>query len=158
MNKLHYTLRSFESKDREAIKDLMRGVSWPEHYVEVHANAAEKLSKDDEGDVLVAIQDNKIIALMAMKHQRLNFLTCVYTLVVAAEFHRNGLGKALLDYAEKRARESENRGIFLDTTDNNTNARLFYKAIGFHEAYTMPHYYLDDLDGITYLKLFNRQL
>lgn len=158
MNKLSYTLRPFELKDKEAVKTMLRGVNWPEHYVGVHANAAEKFLKDDEGDVWLATQGEQIIGLLAMKHQKLNSLTCVYTLAVASDFHRKGLGRALLEHAEKRAKEVGNRGVFLDTTDNNTFARLFYKAVGFHEAYTMPHYYLDDLDGITYLKLFNRKL
>lgn len=158
MNKLNYTLRPFELKDKEVLQTMIRGVNWPEHYVGVHSNAAEKLIKDEEGDVWLAIHEDHVIGLLAMKHQKLNFLTCVYTLVVASEFQRKGLGKALLEHAQKRAKEAGNRGVFLDTTENNTFARLFYKAVGFHEAYTMPHYYLDDLDGITYLKLFNRKL
>jgi ribosomal protein S18 acetylase RimI-like enzyme len=33
-------------------------------------------------------------------------------------------------------------------------ARGFYDARGFTEAYRMPRYYADDVDGVTYAKFF----
>lgn len=158
MNTPSFSFHPIHTTEIEDIKDLMRGVEWPEHYVGVHAKAAEKYIHDDEGEVYVAKIDGAIAGFISMKHQELNALTCVYTLVVGKAHQGQGLGKALLELAVQRAKEKKNRGVFLDTTDNNTPARGFYKAVGFHEAYTMPYYYTDELHGITYLKLFNKKL
>jgi ribosomal protein S18 acetylase RimI-like enzyme len=136
----------------------MRGVEWPEHYVGVHTVAAQKFTADDEVEVYLATAGDEIVGFISLKHQHINFLTCVYTLVVAKSYHRKGVGKALLDLAEDRARARGHRGVFLDTPDANTQARAFYNAVGFQEAYTMPYYYSDELHGITYLKLFNKKI
>jgi ribosomal protein S18 acetylase RimI-like enzyme len=155
---MNYTLRTYKKEDNEALKSLMREVEWGEHYVDVHANTANDLSQDNEGEVVVAEANGNVIGFISFKHQKLNFMTFVPTLVVSTKFHNQGLGKALLKYAEEQSRKINYRGIYLDTPDTNLPARAFYKAIGFHEAYTMPHYYLDDLNGVTYIKLFNRDL
>jgi ribosomal protein S18 acetylase RimI-like enzyme len=158
MSALPYTFRSIDSNEYETLKTIMRGVEWPEHYVVVHAHAAEKLTQDEEGEVFVATDEGDIIGFINLRHQKLNWLTSVYTLAVAKAYHRTGVGKALLELAEERARARGNRGIFLDTTDNNTPAREFYKAVGLQEAYIMRYYYTDELHGVTYLKLFNKQI
>lgn len=153
-----FTFRPIAAHEFETLKTIMRGVEWPEHYVGVHTVAAQKFTQDDECEVYVTTAGDEIAGFISLKHQHINFLTCVYTLVVSKQYHRKGFGKALLDLAENRARARGNRGVFLDTTDNNTQARAFYKAVGFQEAYTMPYYYSDDVHGITYLKLFNRRI
>lgn len=158
MTNFPYTFRPITSHEFETLKTIMRSVEWPEHYVGVHAEASEKLTKDDEGEVFVATDKDQIIGFINLRHQKLNGLTCVYTLVVAKLYHRKGIGKALLELAEQRARARGNRGIFLDTTEQNTNARTFYKAVGLQEAYLMPSYYTDELDGRTYIKLFNKRI
>jgi ribosomal protein S18 acetylase RimI-like enzyme len=158
MSTLPYTFRPIAPHEFEMVKTMMRGVEWPEHYVDVHAQAAEKLTQDDEGEVYVATDKDNIVGFMNLRHQKLNWLTCVYTLVVAKDYHRKGVGKGLLELAVERARAHGNRGIILDTTDQNAQARTFYKAVGLQEAYTMPYYYSDELHGVTYLKLFNKKI
>jgi ribosomal protein S18 acetylase RimI-like enzyme len=155
---MNYTFRPISAAEFDTIKAIMRGVEWDEHYVDAHAVAAEKFTKDDEGEVYVATLNDDIIGFMSLKHQRINFLTYVYGLVVAKAFQGQGLGKALMEFAEQRARARGNRGVFLDTPDDNTQARTFYKAAGYQEGYRMPKYYTDELDAITYLKLFNVKL
>jgi ribosomal protein S18 acetylase RimI-like enzyme len=158
MNTQPYTFRPIGTQEYETIQTIIRSVEWPEHYIRAHTVAAQKFTKDDEGEVYFAEKGNEIVGCISLKHQQINFLTCVYTLVVAKPYHRKGVGKALLNLAEDRARARGNRGVFLDTTDENTQARAFYKAVGFQEAYTMPYYYSDELHGITYLKLFNKKI
>lgn len=158
MNAMPHTFRPLNENEFESLKTIMRGVEWPEHYVGVHAIAAQKFTQDDECEVFVVESDNTTVGFISLKHQHINFLTNVFTLVVDKAYHRRGIGKALLGLAEERARSRGNRGIFLDTTDNNTQARIFYKSVGLQEAYTMPYYYSDELHGITYLKLFNKKI
>jgi ribosomal protein S18 acetylase RimI-like enzyme len=158
MLKSRYMFRPLVPNEIEMLKTIMRGVEWPEHYVGVHAEASEKLINDDEGEVFVATDNDNIVGFINLRHQKLNWLTCVYTLVVDKPYHRKGVGKALLELAEQRARDRGNRGLFLDTTEQNTNARTFYKSVGLQEAYFMPSYYSDELDGRTYIKLFNKRI
>lgn len=157
MNASLFTFRPIESQEIENIKLIMRDVEWAEHYVDVHAKTAHKFTQDDEGEVFIAMVGNTMAGFIALKHQQINWLTYISTLVVGKNFQRKGLGKQLIDLAEKRAHARGNRGIFLDTTDQNTQARMFYKGVGFQEAYTMPHYYSEDIHGITYLKFFNKK-
>lgn len=158
INTSPYIVRPLASYDLEKLKMIMRGVEWPEHYVNAHADAAEKFIHDDECEIYGVMDQDEIMGFVSLKHQKINWLTCVFTLVVARVHHRKGIGKALVDFAEGRARARENRGIFLDTTDQNIPARAFYKAIGMQEAYVMPYYYTDELHGVTYMKLFNKFL
>jgi ribosomal protein S18 acetylase RimI-like enzyme len=46
------------------------------------------------------------------------------------------------------------RGLYVDTPVTNEIARSFYEALGYRQAYVMPEYYDEGLDGVTYLKLF----
>ena len=39
----------------------------------------------------------------------------------------------------------------------NGDAQSFYRALGYQQAYVMPEYYGEGLDGVTYLKLFPKQ-
>ena len=57
-------------------------------------------------------------------------------------------------HVEKEAEARENRGVFVDTPINNQAGIAFYNDQGYAEAYTMPSYYDDELDGVAFIKLF----
>ena len=46
------------------------------------------------------------------------------------------------------------RELYADTPVTNEVGRRCYEALGFRQAYVMPDYYHEGLDGVTYLKLF----
>jgi hypothetical protein len=50
--------------------------------------------------------------------------------------------------------EQRARGLYADTPVTNEIGRSFYEALGYWQAYRMPEYYDEGLDGVTYLKLF----
>jgi ribosomal protein S18 acetylase RimI-like enzyme len=45
------------------------------------------------------------------------------------------------------------RGLYVDTPVTNEIGRSFYEALGYRQAYVMPEYYDEGLDGVTCLKL-----
>jgi ribosomal protein S18 acetylase RimI-like enzyme len=46
------------------------------------------------------------------------------------------------------------RELYADTPVTNEVGRRCYEALGFRQAYVVPEYYDEGLDGLTYLKLF----
>lgn len=61
---------------------------------------------------------------------------------------------ALVRRAEEFVREQPGRGVYADTPVTNETARSLYRALRYEPAYTMPGYYDNGLDGVTYLKMF----
>jgi ribosomal protein S18 acetylase RimI-like enzyme len=78
----------------------------------------------------------------------------LHGLAVDPDLKRRGTASALVRYAEKFVREEGGRGIYAHPPATNGAARRFYLALGYRHAYTMPEYYDEGLDGVTYLKLF----
>jgi ribosomal protein S18 acetylase RimI-like enzyme len=78
----------------------------------------------------------------------------LHGLAVDPDLKRRGIASALARHAEGFVREEGGRGIYADTPETNEVARGFYVALGYRHAYTMPEYYEEGLDGVTYLKLF----
>lgn len=52
---------------------------------------------------------------------------------IRAAHKRQGLGKALYDLTERRAREENKRYIWLGVWEHNTAAKEFYSSLGFRE-------------------------
>ena len=61
---------------------------------------------------------------------------------------------ALVGRVEQFVRAEGGRGIYADTPVTNEIGRAFYEVVGYRQAYVMPEYYDEGLDGLTYLKLF----
>jgi ribosomal protein S18 acetylase RimI-like enzyme len=76
-------------------------------------------------------------------------------LATDAAFRRRGAARALLDEAERQAREHGLRAVSLDTTMNNEGARALYAAAGYDEvAYRAPTRRLPGF--VALLKLLDR--
>ena len=73
---------------------------------------------------------------------------------MAPDSKRRGLASALVRRAEEFVLGESGRGVYVDTPVTNEAARHLYQGLGYELAYTMPDYYDDGLDGVTYLKLF----
>jgi ribosomal protein S18 acetylase RimI-like enzyme len=70
---------------------------------------------------------------------------------------RRGIASALVRHAEGFVLGEGGRGVHVDTPVTNGDAQSFYRALGYRQAYVMPEYYGEGLDGVTYLKLFSKQ-
>lgn len=151
---VNYNIRPFTQKDMDKICEILTQTGWAPQYIEGQRRAIEKLTSDEEGDVSVAVMGDEILGYIQIQHLRWNSLSYIHGLVISPKCRRQGIASALMAHVEEETRIEGNRGVFVDTPVNNHGARALYVVTGYEEAYIMPNYYEDDLDGITYLKLF----
>ncbi len=67
---------------------------------------------------------------------------------------RRGIASALVHRAEGFVRAEGGRELYADAPVTNEVGRRCYEASGYRQAYVMPAYYDEGLDGVTYLELF----
>ncbi|WP_350151176.1 GNAT family N-acetyltransferase [Thalassobaculum sp.] len=85
--------------------------------------------------ILVACRDDRIVGLIAVHLTPMLHLAApiarITTLVVDPQAHGSGIGRALVDAAEKLAREAGCALLEVTTALHRTDAQAFYRAIGF---------------------------
>jgi len=73
--------------------------------------------------------------------------------VVADDFHRQGIGRRLVEEFLARARQGQSQSVFLEVRESNTAARALYAKLGFHEIGRRKSYYRTPLeDAVLYGK------
>ncbi len=149
-------IRPFILSDIAHISAILKNIGWADQYVGGQKRAIERLSNDPEGEVLVALIADKIVGYITVQHYRWNRLSYLNGLVVSSDSRRLGVASELVKTVEKSSRERGNRGIYVDTPVDNRAGRAFYEAIGYTQAYSMPQFYDVGLDGVTYIKFFER--
>jgi ribosomal protein S18 acetylase RimI-like enzyme len=147
-------LRPFVPADAPGLRALLEKLGWAARYVQGQADSLDALYRDPHGLALVALDGPALIGFVTALFAPWNQLTQVHGLAVVLAYRRRGVASALIAAAEDFARQHGGRGVFVDTPVDNHTARAFYLANGFAEAYVMPEYYAEGLDGVTYLKLF----
>lgn len=147
-------------RHRERIREILAENGWEERYIAGQLAALDVLSKRSSsgtrGKIFVAETENSLGGFVCIEFRRWNRLGQLHGLAVDPDLKRRGIASALVHHAEEFVREEGGRGIFADTPATNEVARRFYLALGYRHAYTMPEYYDEGLDGVTYLKLFPR--
>jgi ribosomal protein S18 acetylase RimI-like enzyme len=91
---------------------------------------------------------------VCVEYREWNCLGQVQGLAVDPAHKRRGIASKLVHRAEEFVRAEGGRGLYADTPVTNEIGRSFYEALGYWQAYRMPEYYDEGLDGVTYLKLF----
>ena len=64
-------------------------------------------------------------------------------LYVSPTHRRKGVAKELMESAVLVARETNCKGLILETTDDNTNAQSLYEKLGWAEESGVKHYFLN---------------
>ena len=119
-------LRPWERRDREAVARLLRLLS----------DSAEVTC--DDAPTYVATVDERVVGMVTL---------CVFStltgakayldhLVVAPEWRRRGIGRALVLHAVDRAREAGASRIDLTAGEGKQAGRALYEALGFRERDT----------------------
>jgi ribosomal protein S18 acetylase RimI-like enzyme len=150
------SVRPLAPDDLPAVRALLRAIGWADNYIEGQAGSLAALVHDPHGQALVAVAGEAVIGFVSVLFAPWNRLAQVHGLAVAPASQRRGVASTLIAAAEAFARQQGGRGVFVDTPIDNVTARAFYTANGYREAYVMPEYYAEGLDGVTYLKLFGR--
>jgi ribosomal protein S18 acetylase RimI-like enzyme len=148
-------LRDFKGSDEAAIREALQNEGWTAAQIEGQIEAINELASADVGYVAVA-DDSGFAGFVSAEVHRWNRLAQIQGLAVVGERRRQGIAARMVEGAEGFARAAGARGIYVDTPANNDGAGSFYMAAGYVEAYRMPRYYADDLDGITYIKFFEK--
>ena len=148
---------AFAAAHRTAVRDLLVEHGWEEPWVDGQLGALDWLSEEPvEGRAFTALLNSEPAGFVSVRFHHWNRLAQVLGLAVRADLHRRGIATALLAEAERAALDWGARGMYADTPVANAAGRALYEAYGYRAAYTMPRYYADGIDGVTYQRFFDR--
>jgi ribosomal protein S18 acetylase RimI-like enzyme len=145
-------------RHRGGVREVLAKNGWEEHYISGQLAGLDVLSGDPlpgrRGMVIVCAVEERLSGFVCVEYREWNRLGQLQGLAVDPALKRRGIASALVHRAEGFVREEGGRGLYVDTPVTNEIGRSFYEALGYRQAYVMPEYYYEGLDGVTYLKLF----
>ncbi len=139
------------------IRRLLELVGWNNQQINGQLEGIEKFLGDKNCVVIFALEDDEIIGYITAQFYTWNKLGQIHGLVIHPDHRRIGFASQLVKEVEVFMRTNQARGIYVDTPTNNASGCTFYKNNGFRQAYVMPDYYDDGIDGVTFIKLFNKE-
>ena len=143
---------------RRGVREVLAKNGWEERYIAGQLAGLDVLSGDPlpgtRGRVCVSEVEERLSGFVSVEYREWNRLGQLQGLAVAPDLKRQGIASALVRRAEGFVRLEGGRGLYVDTPVTNKPGRGFYEALGYRQAYVMPEYYDEGLDGVTYLKLF----
>ncbi len=100
----------------------------------------------------VAVKSGKVLGLTFLLHRQIadnpvrvpETYLLLDMLVVDPAFQRKGIGKMLVEQAQKRAREEGYKRVSIKVYENNRSAMDFYQALGYQTLIRTLEYKLDD--------------
>jgi ribosomal protein S18 acetylase RimI-like enzyme len=145
-------------RHRRGIREVLAKNGWEDHYIAGQLARLDLLSGDPlpgmRGKVCVSEVEDRLGGFVSVEYREWNRLGQLQGLAVNPDLKRRGIASALVHRAEEFVRAEGGRGLYADTPVTNEIGRSFYEALGYRQAYVMPEYYDEGLDGVTYLKLF----
>jgi ribosomal protein S18 acetylase RimI-like enzyme len=145
-------------RHRRGVREVLAKNGWEEHYIAGQLAGLDVLSTEPlpgtRSKVCICEVEERLSGFVCLEYREWNRLGRLHGLAVNPAFKRRGIASALVRRAEKFVRAEGGRGLYVDTPLTNEIARSFYEALGYRQAYVMPEYYDEGLDGVTYLKLF----
>ena len=149
------TIRPMSSDEGALVRAILHRIGWEEQYVRAAtANVLRFADSSSTRAAFVAEIAGDFAGFIFVELHQWNQLAQIEGLAVDPARQRQGVAQALVQRSELFAQRAGARGIFVDTPTDNLSGRAFYMACGYQEAYTMPRYYEDALDGVTYQKFF----
>jgi ribosomal protein S18 acetylase RimI-like enzyme len=134
---LSLRVREAEPGDLEAITDLVRQLGYPSGE-EAVAGRLERLADDPRSWVLVALEGERMVGLASVHVmpvlERDDPTARITAMVVDEAARRRGVGRALLERLEERARAEGCARIYLTTRYEREGAAAFYRRMGFQDT------------------------
>jgi GNAT superfamily N-acetyltransferase len=135
-------VRDARPDDWPRLKDLLAELGRPDVRDDPdeprHREAFERYLERDDAVALVAEDGGEIVGFVDVEfRQRLNFLDAqawVPDLVVAESARGTGAGRALLEEAERRARERGCWGMTLESANWRDSSHAFYEHVGWKDT------------------------
>ncbi len=109
-----------------------------------------------QADLLVATRAGEIAGAAVVFFHARHRVGRLYSIAVAAEARGTGVGKALLEAAERVARRRGRETFRLEVRTDNAHARRLYERRGYHAIGTKAGYYEDGCDAVRYEKALTR--
>jgi ribosomal protein S18 acetylase RimI-like enzyme len=145
-------------RHRRGVGEILARNGWEDRYIAGQLAELDALSNTPppgtRGEVCVAEVGERLRGYVCIEYREWNRLGQLQGLAVDPAHKRRGIAAALVHRAEKFVRWEGGRGLYADTPVTNEAGRSFYEALGYRQAYVMPEYYDEGLDGVTYLRLF----
>jgi ribosomal protein S18 acetylase RimI-like enzyme len=145
-------------RHRRGVREILAKNGWEDHYIAGQLAGLDTLSGDPlpgtRSEVCVCEVEECLSGFVCVEYREWNRLGQLQGLAVDPVLKRRGIASALVCRVEEFVREEGGRGLYADTPVTNEIGRNFYEALGYRQAYLMPEYYDEGLDGVTYLKLF----
>ena len=145
-------------RHRRGVCEVLAKNGWEEHYITGQLAALDALSGDPlrgtRSKVCICEVQESLSGFVCIEYRAWNRLGQLQGLAVDPALKRQGIASELVHRAEEFVQAEGGRGLYVDTPVTNESGRSFYEALGYWQAYVMPEYYDEGLDGVTYLKLF----
>jgi N-acetylglutamate synthase-like GNAT family acetyltransferase len=130
-------IRDAEPDDATAISVLLAELGYPQEPASVRG-WVKRLSKRIKDRVLVAVNDNEVVAVLSL-HILPLFHTgrdvCRITSLVVAQKHRNKyIGQRMIQMVEAYARANGCISVEITSHERREDAHAFYKKLGYEEA------------------------
>ena len=145
-------------RHRRGVREILAKNGWEERYIAGQLAGLDALSGDPlpgtRSKVCICEVEERLSGFVCVEYREWNRLGHLQGLAVEPALKRRGIASDLVHRAEEFVRAEGGRGLYVDTPVTNESGRSFYEALGYGQAYVMPEYYDEGLDGVTYLKLF----
>jgi len=145
-------------RHRRGVREVLAKNGWEDQYIAGQLAALDVLSGDPlpgtRCKVCVCEAEDCLSGFVSVEYREWNRLGQLQGLAVNPDLKRRGIASELVHCAEEFVRREGGRGLYVGTPVTNEIGRSFYVALGYRQAYLMPEYYDEGLDGVTYLKLF----
>jgi GNAT superfamily N-acetyltransferase len=148
-------VRAYRLSDRSAVERILRALGWDERFVAGQLGAVDRLSGVSAAAVFVEEDVGSLQGFVSVELHEWNDLAQLHGLAVEPAHRRRRTATALVEAAERFARDVGCRGVYADTPVDHEAARAFYESRGYSADYVMSRYYADDLDGVTYVRFFD---
>jgi ribosomal protein S18 acetylase RimI-like enzyme len=134
---LSVRVREAEPGDLAAITDLVGQLGYPSEQAAV-AGRLERLASDPSSWVYVAVDGERVVGLAAVHTmpvlERDDPTARITAMVVDEAARRSGVGRALLERLEGRARAEGCARIYLTTRCERESAAAFYRRMRFEDT------------------------
>ncbi len=102
----------------------------------------------DSARVLVAELGGRVAGALILLLRRNSGWARIYSVAVDPQLRNLGLGRRLIEAAEKVARRERRCGMSLEVRIDNAGARALYQRMGYQEHATLAAYYEDGAPGV----------
>lgn len=155
-------IRPINAKDRQAVLEVIHSTDMftPEEEQVATEVIDVCLTKRDQQDYIIVVIENEQGAVAGYICYGLTPMTVgvvdLYWMAVHPGKHRQGYGKALIQWLEKDVQDKKGRLIVIETSsgDKYATTRNFYQRLGYVESARIRDFYRPGDDLLIYCKYF----